>query len=210
MYVILFYASYASSPDTAVQMEMEDNPAYGEVKSQQQGNMQASPQDVEQKHEHNQENELPKTELPPEQHGRKRSWLQSIVSPGKPDYEKLDWVPTPPPERKEFAPSEEAITKGDISDQQGDHHYEAIAQPRKPRRSRITPFSSQSHIYEAIPESTDSPPPVRSKKPSTRKLSKFEHGSNNRDKEATIDEGTAEDSAQWHTWTKNSRFSLQH
>ena len=180
---------YASSPDTAVQIEMEDNPAYGEVKRQQQGNKQASP-------EHDQENELTKTELPPEQRGRKRSWLQSIVSPGKPDYEKLDWVPTPPPERKEFTPSEEAITTGDISDQQGDHHYEAIAQPRKPRRSQITPFSSQSHIYEAIPESTDSPPPVHSKKPSTRKLSKFERGSNNRDKEATIDEGTAEDSAQ--------------
>ena len=171
-------------------MEMEDNPSYGQVQRQQQGVEQVSPQDVEGKQEHDQENpvyEVPNTDLPPEQHGRKRSWLQSIVSPGKPDYEKInDWAPTPPPEWKEF----------EGADQQSEHPRESTVQPRKPRRSRITPFSSQSHIYEALPESTDSPPPVRSKKPSTRKLSKYEHG---RQQEATTDEGAAEGSAQWHT-----------
>ena len=63
----------------------------------------------------------------------------------------------------------------------------------------ITPFTSQSYMYEALPESAENPPtiPAKShKKVSTSKLPKREHGTDDRQQEPIILEDEAEDEAQ--------------
>ena len=65
------------------------------------------------------------------------------MSSGKIDYQEIDdCTSTPPPDGKEFSPS-------------ADNSDEASAQPRKPRKSWITPFTSQSYVHEALPESAE-------------------------------------------------------
>ena len=114
------------------------------------------------------------------------------MSSGKIDYQEI--VSTPPPERKEFSSSAEGTG---ITDQPTDNSDEATAQPRKPRKSWITPFTSQSHIYEVLPESAENPPSKSRKKVSTSKLPKRgEHGTDDRQQEPIILEDEAEDEAQ--------------
>ena len=192
--------STSRSCDTVLETE---NPAYGEVQKQQEVTQQASPRYVEGQHQLEQEHhvhEMVQTEpLPVRHRSRKRSWLQSIVSSGKFDYQEIDdCTSTPPPERKEFSPT-------------ADNSDEASAHPRKPRKSWITPFTSQSYMYEALPESaenqrgepgneaTENPPsiPAKSrKKVSTSKLPKPELGTDDRQQEPIILEDEAEDEAQ--------------
>ena len=169
----------SSSRDTVLETE---NPAYGEVQKQQKGTQQASPRYVEGQHQ------LDQAEPPPaRRRSRKRSWLQSIVSSGEIDYQEIDdCTSTLPPERKEFSPN-------------AGNSDEASAQPRKPRKSWITPFTSQSYMYEALPESAENPlttPAKSRKKVSTSKLPKREHGTDDRQQESIILEDEAEDEAQ--------------
>lgn len=186
--------SLCSTPSSCDTVLATENPAYDEVQKQQQGTQQASPRYVEgQLDQEQHEYETVKTEVPPaRRRSRKRSWLQSIVSSGKIDYQEI--VSTPPPERKEFSPSAEGTG---ITDQPIDNSDEATAQHRKPRKSWITPFTSQSHIYEVLPESAENLPPKSRKKVSTSKLPKRgEHGTDDRQQEPIILEDEAEDEAQ--------------
>ena len=104
------------------------------------------------------------------------------------DYQEIDdCTSTPPPEQKEFSPS-------------ADNSDEASAQPRKPHKSWITPFTSQSYMYEALPESAENPLTIPAKsrmKVSTSKLPKPELGTDDRQQETIILEDEAEDEAQW-------------